>query len=185
MTARMLYREYIIPSAALTQTQVFRFSPYDPNQTGVGSQPVGFDQMMALYLGFIVMRARAYVEVGSTSSTLGFHANSWIATNSAQPATDNAIGGQKSFQEARVGNSGAKACRLHVPWFSLPKYFGLTDATYRSDDQFQGAASNDPTTVVFWHNFYQYNSIDNISCVSSFVVEMEVEFFNPVQLASS
>lgn len=62
-----------IGAAGSLASVVFRAnSPYDPNQTGVGDQPRGFDQLMALYDHYVVIGSRITGKfTGGTNFVLG------------------------------------------------------------------------------------------------------------------
>lgn len=70
---RLRYAEEITIDAAANALNSYVFSAtnlYDPNTTGIGHQPLGFDQMMAKYDHFVVMYARItvrYMPVGVTN----------------------------------------------------------------------------------------------------------------------
>lgn len=64
------YREQVNFSAVTTpQVYVFRLnSPYDPNQTGTGSQPVGWDEMLTFYEQSLCVGSRVEIDLTNTGA---------------------------------------------------------------------------------------------------------------------
>lgn len=72
--ATLRYAMTFVPGAVPVFTQVFRGNGcFDPDITGSGAQPTGFDQYMALYKNFRVIRSKIRVSVlsGSTAAAAG------------------------------------------------------------------------------------------------------------------
>lgn len=74
LRCKMIYVEPITlnPAAASVATYVFSANGlYDPNITGSGHQPTGFDQMTALYGEYVVVGANCKVTFQNTATTAG------------------------------------------------------------------------------------------------------------------
>jgi len=72
LNARLEYWDYqsLDPSAGAFGTYVFcPSSLYDPNYTGVGHQPMGFDQLAAVYAHYAVTKCKITVSFSPTSVT--------------------------------------------------------------------------------------------------------------------
>jgi len=63
---------------------------YDPNITGAGHQPYGFDQWMTLYKTATVMKSRIDVEVGSVSAAVAMIAGVVVAESDPTVITGSA-----------------------------------------------------------------------------------------------
>lgn len=81
LTTSLLYQERVTltPAAGVAAVHIFSANgTYDPNITGVGHQPRGFDQMMALYDHNVVIGAEIRVDYpgvgagGSINPTIAF-----------------------------------------------------------------------------------------------------------------
>lgn len=61
--------EFTLDASAVTAVQAFRAnSCFDPNLTGIGHQPMGFDQLCALYTRFIVLGSKIRVTAIDTNT---------------------------------------------------------------------------------------------------------------------
>lgn len=71
---RLNYQENVSVTTGASSVGNYVFAAnglYDPNVTGTGHQPLGFDQMMLIYNHYCVVRSRIIVTARNASSTLG------------------------------------------------------------------------------------------------------------------
>lgn len=71
---RLNYQENVSVTTGASSVGNYVFAAnglYDPNITGTGHQPLGFDQMMLVYNHYCVVRSRIIVTARNASSTLG------------------------------------------------------------------------------------------------------------------
>lgn len=171
---------------AINDYHVIRCSAYDPDLTGVGEQPLGFDQWMSFYTNFIVLRARLvgrYAPV--TSSSCSMHLAQYLTRGTTPPLT---VGATISEPYCKVGlyAPGAPSVVLDSGWHSMASFFGMSESEYRAVEDFWGTASADPSVPARFV-IYQ-SSLDgstNCNCDGSLLLELDVEFFNRVQLNQS
>jgi hypothetical protein len=91
-TKRMLYYEpnlsLTVPNTGLVTSYFFSANGlYDPNITGTGHQPIGFDQMMSLYEQYTVTRSSVTVTfrpLGTCSFGVSLAPDTTIITNSPE-----------------------------------------------------------------------------------------------------
>jgi hypothetical protein len=183
LTTRLRYTNQYISSAVTSANQVYRFSAFDPDFTGAGAQPVGFDQLIALYQYFRVMKARGRCVGGS--GTGAFILSLFASASSANPSTTNAVCGQPEFTTATCTGVNGVPVDVETPWIDIPAFFGLTAEEYRADNGFWGAVGADPINVVYFHLNYAWDGSTTMTVRTLEFVELELEFFLPVQLASS
>lgn len=127
---------------------------YDPDITGVGTQPITFDQWSAFFQRFRVTAVRYEVTFQSLLSA----APAWIgvtarATNALpakiiswteQPFT------QFKLLGPYVGASGTKILRARMePWTAL----GITKSQYMSDMDYTCSPSGNPTRQLYLINW--------------------------------
>lgn len=141
-------------AAGLGADQVYRAnSLFDPDFTGVGDQPMGFDQWSALFGVFRVEGCRYSITftnantspclVGvlpSTNAGLSSQSTSWMSARGARSATLGAITGGRNV----VNFSGSIR-----PW-------ALQDTTkqqYMDDPNSAGTPAGNPGRVVYLHVF--------------------------------
>lgn len=127
---------------------------YDPNFTGVGLQPLGFDQYSALYSRYRVIRVRYEIDVAnrganplrygcypSPQSTLPADPNAWTIQNAAT---------QVKLMSASTG--GMAVGRLSGS-IDLPKLFGLTKSEFLNEHDFSAIISAGPARVGYLQFF--------------------------------
>lgn len=124
---------------------------YDPNVTGAGHQPAGFDQYMALYNEYVVLGARCVVRFqnsdGSNAQIVGL-----AVVDNPTTSTDYRVyieNGwcKQSFIEA---NGSGDAFRTLVMDVSIDK-FGKQNIY--NDDVYAGTSSGNPAQQVYFHLF--------------------------------
>lgn len=131
---------------------VFRAnSCYDPDFTGVGHQPIGFDQWMGLYNHFYVAGSKMTVDFMSTNT--GVTSSSFVVgTHLDASASNTTINSELVRERANTnwttltnGHAVGKAKRRMK--FSHRKFF----RTPLFDDQFKGTASSDPEEQAYFY----------------------------------
>lgn len=158
-TARLRYcEEFTIDSGiTLPVSYVFRANDlYDPNYSGTGHQPSGFDQLMQWYNHFTVIASKIKVRhaprTGSNLTPAYFDV-SLSDTNSLlfSTATELLESRYASGSMYQVGTE-----RNYVGFnpfivrrFDANKFFGIRDVTGLS--QYRGDAATSPTEVAWWH----------------------------------
>lgn len=177
------FRNYRTGAAATSHHQVYAMACFDPDITGGAVQPVGLDQWFALYTKCRVMGARVRMNAGMQSSQF-YHVSTWFSTNTALPATENAVGGQLDWKGGWMLGTGSKGY-VATHKVHCPTYYGLTDKEYVADDSFWGTAAANQTNIIYWHIYTTLDGATNFTTYSDDVVYLDVEFFEPVQLASS
>lgn len=121
---------------------------YDPNATGVGHQPMYFDQMIALYDHYCVIGSKITVKVCKGNDgypqvpiTVGMFVNDDTTTStSTQTLMENSLGIHK------VISTGQPFCTLTKKW-SARKYFGKSPL---ANTDLQGDLGNNPTEQSFY-----------------------------------
>lgn len=88
MRAKLIYSEAFAINAGAGLAAVYVFSAnglYDPNITGIGHQPVGFDEIMAIYGEFIVLGSTIKVTARNTDADVCQYVGIYLQRN---PTTD-------------------------------------------------------------------------------------------------
>lgn len=160
---------------------------YDPNFTGTGTQPIGYDQYSALYGRYRVLSARVEVfacnrtavptRVGyyfSPQSTLPVDPNAWTVQNCT--ARQNMLG----------PNTGSNNVVRFEAKAHLPALFGITPNEYKSDQDFSAATgSTGPARLGFMHLWI--SSLAGVVAAVDFTASIwfDTEWSNPVALNMS
>lgn len=158
---------------------------YDPNITGIGHQPIGFDQYMSLYEHFTVIGAKISVVFQNTETTY----LAWCGI-AVRPAATAIVDGQttmengmcvvKAFDKAGTTNSFGM---LTYP-LSIGKYMGRKSIL--SEDDFRGTSGANPAEQVYFHVFAFPNNAQDIGQITAHVViDYIAVFTEPKEVAQS
>jgi hypothetical protein len=170
---------------------VFRLnSLFDPDYTGVGAQPLGFDQWAALYGSYRVMATRAKMTVASTASAaipmvFGFYPSTDANT---ETTLDNAV--MKPRSAYKVASWVGTAQNSIQRKFSMNEVLGQTPEQYRTQPETAALVSANPGTQVYL-NMYAFNLNGTWSATAAnnptliFELEFDVEFFFRVNIDES
>jgi len=146
---------------------------FDPNITGAGHQPMGFDQMMLFYNHYTVVGSRIKTLIQNASGTNIAVYSSLMVSGSTSVSTDyinNIENGELVYTILSVpGASGANASlRTSV---NCAKFQGLSNIM--DDPDMRGDASSNPT-----EQLYYIVSVWNpaSAAVASVLVNVELEF---------
>lgn len=183
---KMKYSEQFITDAT---TGMYKFnlnSIYDPNQTGSGHQPYGFDTLATLYNRYRVISCGWRIQVN------------WQTNQTAQPVLVGAIPANESLlfntlAELRENprakyisqNYGAESKVLNGKCY-IPSLVGRTKAQYMADDRYQATMTTSPNELAILNILTGPNGSDSPgSATLQIVLEYTVEFFDVKHLAQS
>jgi len=188
-TTTLKYSESFVninPPVGSTNAYIFRANDlYDPNLTGVGHQPTGFDQMMALYQKFVVIASKIKV-VGYSANdetldtVLGVTVirDSGVGTSTEfyleQPNTDWAV---------VPGGSGSDPFSVSCA-FDTAKW---SNTDIKTNDLLHGTGLSSPGLNWYYHIFYgSTGTLDDPGNLKATVeIEFKVMFFEPKSLPIS
>lgn len=129
---------------------------YDPNQTGVGHQPRGFDQLMSMYDHFTVVGARISVQFSTYANSAYSPLNVGIAlkdSNSAYTDANDYLEGRNVVSRmigATTTQSAGGISSLSKS-FSTRKFLGRSKPL--SDPELKGSTVTDPAELAYFHIF--------------------------------
>lgn len=165
---------------------------YDPDLTGTGHQPYGFDQLMALYNNYEVLSSRVRatpVSTAAADNTPGY-LTVMLTAEQSTPGSFTSIehmlesnlkgkgvyvGG--GFANA-LGGSGNRAMATHN--FNAKKYFGALD------DDHEGTTAGNPTEQAYFQVCYSSIANNNPTSVTIFVtLDFTAKLTEPKLLAQS
>lgn len=134
-------------ASSATQQQVFNLnSLFDPNRTGVGHQPYGYDQLATLYNRYRVYKSYWIITVPATDQPLYVVA---VPVNGVHTFTNNtdACEYPRGVHKA-IAYNGGQVTYLKGR-ISLPKLGGVKKSQYWDDDRYAAATfSADPTETL-------------------------------------
>lgn len=181
------YHTYCQPNPGVGAVAVNVYSAnglYDPDITGVGHQPMGFDEYMNAYDHYTVVGSQISVWFQNpTSSTV----QCGVALNSGTPTlgtieryTENGQGKHVVLTGLNYGKSIGEV----TMGFSGKKFFNKKDIVGEKD--FAGTISANPTEQAYFHVWvgaFDGADVDAINCIVT--IDYIVVFHEPQALAQS
>lgn len=175
------------PGAGLVAEYIFRANDvYDPNQSGVGHQPRGFDQLMPLYNHFTVLGSR--ITIRASNQDNNDSVNCFLTLQGEATTQTNPIDlmERQDVRSLILGPKGAGPANGTLSYnFSAKRFFGpsqpMNDTTQR------GSAAASPTEQAYYH--FGCVALDGLTDVLaipfSVVIDYIVMFHEPNDVASS
>lgn len=173
ITTKFRYSEYITinpPLGGLAGVHVFSANGlFDPDITGIGHQPSGFDQVMALFDHYCVLRSSIKVQCITGSATdpavVGICVLDRTTTNADwRVYMESGLGQMKVVLPSTYGSDALKTVTQNV---EIADYLGFPNP--RNDDRARGDSSNNPNEQAFYHIFVSAGSLADLSAYELFV----------------
>lgn len=170
---KMRYNQSVVlsPTAASTPAlHVFRAnSLYDPDYTGIGHQPRGFDQLMALYDHFVVVGAKITVTfIGQNNNNSNFICGISLAADNPILGSRNDYMEYPNTSHAIVTNTAATTGKRTISKVFSNKFLGRSKPL--SDSQLKGSAAGNPEELAYFHVW----AAKNDGAVADPTVECEI-----------
>lgn len=186
VTMRYFQQVTFTPSVAgVPSVQVFRAnSLFDPDLTGTGGQPQGFDQYMALYNTFTVIGAKCtIVPIGNSAASM-----SGVIGNQLRLSSVTSTDVKEYIEGPYCVWSGVKTWSEPSPLvsgFSTKNHMSVVNPL--DDPDLQGSASANPTTGAFWHVFYTgpQTTVSGGTVYAQVLIEYTAILTDPKDLANS
>lgn len=125
---------------------------YDPNITGIGHQPRGFDQLMALYDHYVVVGVKAILTVHASDTGNGAICGMFIKDVPAVSAGDLDIMEQRLITYAPIASeTSGPNCATITMNLNPNDYLGRSKPL--ADPELKGSASNNPAEQCYIHCF--------------------------------
>lgn len=160
---------------------------YDPNLTGTGHQPFGYDQWAALFNHYTVIGSKITVRTIATVNSTGvpLHTGIYLADGTSTPYTI-----YTQFQEAKkgsyrtmLGSIGEKAYR-NTSTFSARSFFGVKNVM--DNQNLRALVTTDPSEEAYFHIWLQCADLAGTATVRHDVtIDYIIKFTEPKDIASS
>jgi len=179
-----MYQTLTTGIGSLGKTVYRANSLYDPDQSGVGHQPRGFDQWMLLYNKFVVTRAKITVLFSQRQNVTNERHICGVQVSSS-PNASNEL---RDYCESRMVSY--KGLQSQEPQY-VTQVWDLKEwkrSNVMSDDDTHGNSSSNPLEEWYFNVFLanMENSGAAQSSVQLFVtIDYEATFFDPVDPAIS
>lgn len=163
---------------------------YDPNISGIGHQPIGFDQIMNFYDHFVVLGSKITITYLNGASANTIVCGITLSDNSVEiPNASQLIENGRckwtllSAASTTYAGAGQGPKRLTMSC-NPAKYLGRTKPL--SDSQLKGSISANPAEQAYWHVFAEPNtSADAGSVQCHVVIDYIVAYIEPKVLPQS
>lgn len=157
---------------------------YDPNQTGTGHQPLGFDQMAAIYYNYRVFSVSYRIDWNNGSSAQLLYQVFPDNTNTTLTnSLSDAIAEKPRCISVLSSVDKPTTIKGHL---SLPRLNGVTSAVYKADNQYQALVTTVPSQANTIHIMSSCNnSGSSIAAPFRITLMFHCEFFDPKILSQS
>lgn len=169
------------PLSGAVSTNLFRAnSLYDPDYTGAGHQPLGFDQYMALYAQYLVRYSKITV-TGINSSTGIVFGVSLLPTATSFGTSPEYIEQQTTGYSFSIPASPT-INQAAITTFDAKRFFDVTDPKDEAD--LQGSIGSNPAKSAYYHVWAgaYSGSSDPTATIINVLIEYQVEFSQPLAL---
>lgn len=173
---KMKYSQVALFSLTNGYTQVMNLnSVYDPDRTGIGHQPYGFDQLTPIYNRYRVISCSYSITAYNGTTPIRFGV---LPTNEAPPIGDmNELCEQpRSRWVIQLPNGNTQTVKGTV---SIPSLVGRTKSQYMADDRYQAQVSGSPQELALLCIYAQSMANVNVDCNVTITLNYTVEFFDP------
>lgn len=182
LVTKLKYQESfnLDPAAGNPAVQVFSCNGiFDPNITGTGHQPRGFDQLMVMFSHYVVISTKITFSVGVNASA-AFDSVMFI-TPKQTPTVGTSLNDylEQRFTRHKYLGAGPSATPGQITYKLNPNKF-LGRSHPLSDSQLKGAQSVNPVEQVFFHCAHSpLLGADLGQSICSAVIEYTVIFIEP------
>lgn len=194
-TCRLRYSEQVTIDPVVSSVGTYTFSAnglYDPNISGTGHQPYGFDQLMALYNQYVVTGAR--IRVFCITGAVASYNNSIAVgvklsdSSSLNTGTPYELFEQPGLRMKMINNNSVGTPAVSCN-FSAKKFFRIRGGKNQliTADEFHGNSGSNPSNGAFFIVNYSplVSGTDLPSTTFQIVIDYVATFMGPKELTSS
>lgn len=156
-------------------------SLFDPNRTGTGHQPYGFDQLSAIYNRYRVISCKYIVNGYAAGNPIRYGT---IVSNEVPPLNTMSELAENPRAQTRVQIPGGNTTMIKGSAY-IPSLVGRSKAQYMADDRFQAINTASPAELALL-TIYGNTMVDTGSDVLVTVtLEYTAEFFDAIPIDQS
>ncbi len=174
-----------VAPASTHQIKIFHRmnSVFDPDGTGSGAQPQGFDELAVLYNRYRVFSSAYKLHVNNTTAGIGLNIVLYPSTNSTVKAVSSALSSPYA-KHVMLGSPGGIDRGMIKSYSSLQSIRGQSNVT--TDMDFTGAVTGNPSRQAYWDLVIETaDSTTFLTCEIIIQITYYVEFTDRKQLALS
>lgn len=170
-------------AAGVAFDNVYVNSLFDPDYTGTGNQPLGYDEWSNFYGRYRVNGMSINVSGVNTNSTNPLFIAVWPSLNSSTPASTSSVLSLPYVKYRTTGQSSGNARIFVKNYMSVKKMFGYKSID--QEDDFTAGTGASPTNLMYFH-VYGYSTSGSVPTFQGIVsITYYVEFYDRNQLAIS
>lgn len=186
MLVRLRYCDQIVLDPGLASSAIYQFKAngmFDPDFTGTGHQPMGFDQWMTFYDHFTVVGSKITVKaVNNTTSAYTLLVALSDDTALSNPTTLAGFQERSGSRWTTLGpNTGNKGVAQVTSKFSAKKFFGTKFVV--GESSYKGTSGSDPNELAMYHIVlfpFQFD-LDNMRVPIQITIEYIAAMTEPIQ----
>jgi len=153
---------------------------FDPDRSGVGHQPQGFDQLAVLYNRYRVISTSYAI---NTTAAVPIRVCA-IPTNESPGVLSLSDVVERPRAKFVVQNPGGDTKTLKGKCY-IPSLVGRTKSQYMADDRYQSTVTGSPAELALLNIFAKDLADSTVEVQGTIVMEFLVEFFDANQLSQS
>ncbi len=175
-------RKLVLCSASVSGVYVYGGNDcFHPDKTGTGHQPMGFDQLTALYTRFRVHSSK--IRLWYVNGTTGFQYGCIPSNSTTMPVTFQDME-ESPYSKWKVAYTNVGYDVVVENDISTKEIVGIKSVD--EDDQFAGSSTAVPGRQWYWVIHSQvYDNATSATLLVNAEIEYDVEFFDRVQTSSS
>jgi hypothetical protein len=157
---------------------------FDPNITGTGHQPMGFDQIMLSYEHYTVTRARINVVAQNTSATGVPQVVVQLAASNTLATVSQAIMELGMLAKVHLNASPGYGCTQQIKQaVDIGKFGGYDDVM--DNPELKGTVAANPTEQSYFHIYGWEDNAVSSAVNLDVTIEYEAVFHEPKKLTQS
>lgn len=158
-------------------------SLYDPNRSQTGHQPLGYDQLAALYQRYRVLTTKVAITNFSPASSNVAGWWTFVVDTTTSTSIVNIVE-RARYAKVMPANPNNGANKLNQK-FDMAAVVGCSPIQYQSDDRYSAVVGSNPTETIIGHLIGQQSTTTGSSLYVLVQLEFYCEFYDPVEQIQS
>lgn len=187
---KLPFEQVLEPAPTLGSLYLYQYrgnSAYDPDYTGVGGQPTGFDQWSAFFNEYTVISSSIEVEIIS-GQNYSVEYVVYPSYNVSSPATSLDASMRPYAERCLMTGNGNATHKVLKSQMSTAQMMGVRPEAVLDDDAYGATISTSPASTAIWYWNVVAQNVSNTTTLNDCVrvhIVYDVLFHDRVQLASS
>lgn len=179
------YSDSYAPTTVLFDKIYMANSCYDPDYSGTGHQPMGFDQWMAIYSRYRVHASYIKITTINKSTTVGNLAQCAVTPSNNDTAASSVqeMAEESEAKESIAGIATGPGEDSILKYATTCAVIGVD--SIKNSSEFSGTASANPSTPWYWRVAHSNADGTTLNCVVNVELKQIVEFYAPKYLLQS